>query len=356
MKRRSFTHKGNRYWVRGKDDRDIAAKIALKKRDIDEGKNIIIKTMLVKDWQEEYLEKYKRKTLSPNGFKVLESIGRKWIDPYIGDMPLTKLKPVDCQNILNSMGDTGLSGKYLKRAKYHMAEMFSKAQQNSLVLLNPGIGLEVPLANDGVGRALTEEERALFLAACEINPSGLWALTMFYMGLRPGEVSRILVRHIDIENATLHVDGTKTISSVREVPIPDAILSKIEAVIQDQDPEMYLFTNRDGDVITKSSWRHRWSGIVKDMHILAGGETDMGELRRIVLPCLIVDDLVPYCLRHDFASRALAANVPYNTLMHWMGHTSIDMITRVYGHMTDGSFEQGRELINNYDKTMLADK
>ena len=342
--------------MRGKDDKDIAAKIALKKRDIDEGKNVIIRTMLVSDWESEYLEKYKRKSLSTNGYKVLESISRKWIAPFIGDMPLTKLKPVNCQDILIVMSEAGLSGKYMRRAKYHMAEMFSKAQQNSLVLLNPGIGLEVPLAYDGVGRALTDEERKLFLAACEINPNGLWALTMFYMGLRPGEVSRIRMRHIDIENATLHVDGTKTASSIREVPIPDAILPKLEAAIQDQDPDSYLFTNRNGNMITKSSWRHRWSGIVKEMHILAGGETDMGELRRIVLPCLIADDLVPYCLRHDFASRALAANVPYNTLMHWMGHTSLDMITRVYGHMTEDSFEHGRELINSYDKTMLSDK
>jgi integrase len=58
--------------------------------------------------------------------------------------------------------------------------------------------------------------------------------------------------------------------------------------------------------------------------------------------------LVPYAMRHTFASFAIAAGVSLFYLARLMG-SSVEQIDRTYGHMLPDSEEYLRGLLDGYD-------
>lgn len=58
--------------------------------------------------------------------------------------------------------------------------------------------------------------------------------------------------------------------------------------------------------------------------------------------------LVPYAMRHTFASFAIAAGVSLFYLARLMG-SSVDMIDKTYGHLLPDSEEYLRGLLDSFD-------
>jgi integrase len=232
--------------------------------------------------------------------------------------------------------------------------MFKKAIRNGLASLNPCEDVSKPKATNGTHRALTEQERRVFLSVCETNPYGLWALTMYYCGLRPGETALLQWFDADLNKGVLHVRGTKTKAADRYVPIPAKLAQRLSQA--PGEPFDFMFTNGDGRKLAKHNRKRYWQSIVKDMHVAMGGKTDYGELKRMKPPYMVADDLVPYCLRHDYATRLQAAGVPINVAKELLGHTTIEMTARIYTHASVESFENARSMIDIFESNSESRK
>ncbi|MDR0519702.1 MAG: hypothetical protein LBG82_06600 [Clostridiales Family XIII bacterium] len=205
--RETFTHDGKRHSVTAKTKRELAAKVAIKKRDLEDGKRSISKNMTVRDWSAEWLEAYKESSVSPPTLETYRT-ALNHINADIGGMMLKDVKPLDCQSILNHMA--GKSWSAASKVRQTAKSMFGAAIKNGLMIENPAADISMPKTSRGTHRALTDGERAAFLSACETSPYGLWALLMYHCGLRPGETERIRGKDIDLKAMILHVDGTKT--------------------------------------------------------------------------------------------------------------------------------------------------
>lgn len=59
------------------------------------------------------------------------------------------------------------------------------------------------------------------------------------------------------------------------------------------------------------------------------------QVGRIKKKLKLADDVCSYLMRHGFGTRAILAGVDGPTLAELMGHTSQDMISRVYVHFAD---------------------
>jgi integrase len=140
------------------------------------------------------------------------------------------------------------------------------------------------------------------------------------------------------------VDGTKSAAAKRDVPINDVLAAQLAA--HKVDPFEYLFTNKNGRQINMTNRKRMWESITKDMHIAMGGNTDYGKLKRILPPYVVADDLVPYCLRHTFCTDLQSAGVPINVARELMGHSSIEMTSRIYTHSSAEALENAREKMN----------
>ena len=58
-----------------------------------------------------------------------------------------------------------------------------------------------------------------------------------------------------------------------------------------------------------------------------------------------MSDLVPYCLRHTYATMLAEAGVDLKTAQYLLGHSTITMTAKYYTHVTPVMVENAREKI-----------
>lgn len=339
MPRKTFTFDGKRYDLTAPTLEELAVKIAMKKRDLEEGKVIISGNIKVKDWISNYLETYKENSLKPISYNDLKSRIHKNITSQIGQMQIKDVKPLHCQRILNNL--SGFSANHIKKVNNAMFDIFEKALDNKMILTNPAAKLIKPKGHTTERRAITKLERKYILEVAEYNRAGLWILIMLYCGLRPHETALIQGRHIDFTKKILHIEGTKTSNANRYVPIPDIFLEKLPKLA----PYDYLFTNQNGAPINADCRERMWNNFKRDMNIAMGCKVFRNQ---VVAPYRVADDLVPYCMRHTYCTDLQAAGVPINVAKELMGHSDISLTARIYTHKSEEAFESAAALMNNF--------
>ena len=351
MFRRTFTFEGKRYYISGKTEEEVIEKMVRRKMELEEGRNRITRNTIYKEWFSEWLETYKRPSVSVSWSKTIKDIGKSIIVAEIGNYRLKDIKPLHVQRILNDKAD--MSQSYLKIIYIIMSESMRIAVKNGLMIENPCDSVTIPKGKKPEKRrAITPKERKYILRTCEKHRAGLFYLIMLYCGLRPGEVGALQWRNVDLKNKVLTVDsaikpdgsiGTpKSDSGYRRVPIPEPLVDKLE-VIPHRSPFDFVCTNAHGEQLTKSSIKQQWKSFKRQLNIEMGCRTFKGAL---VPPYPVADDLVPYCLRHTYCTDLQAAGVPINVARELMGHSDISITSKIYTHSSEESFESATSAIN----------
>lgn len=114
----------------------------------------------------------------------------------------------------------------------------------------------------------------------------------------------------------------------RDVTLPRYVSDAIDKHLADYGAtdDGYLFSGRKKKLVTRNTYREHF---VSAVH--AAG-----------LP----DSFVPHSLRHYFASLALSRGIPITDVSRWLGHKSIEVTYRIYGHLVPGSWERAREVLD----------
>jgi len=94
-----------------------------------------------------------------------------------------------------------------------------------------------------------------------------------------------------------------------------APVRKLMAVLRRDSASDHVFLNARGTPWTVSAMRLRLTRIKR--------KTDLPK------------DVVPYLLRHAFATSALVRGVDIATVAELMGHSDVKMVASVYGHLAD---------------------
>lgn len=155
-----------------------------------------------------------------------------------------------------------------------------------------------------------------------------------WTGLRPSEWLALERQDVDRHGKVLHVrrflregeiaqDG-KTADSVRTVPLPDAVLTALDALPARIDTPL-LFPGKRGGTIHYNRWcRNHWKPALEAAQLTHRG---------------------PYALRHSYATWSIAAGVGLFELARHMG-TSVEQIDATYGHKTTDAVERARVALN----------
>lgn len=353
--RKTFTFDGVRYYVKGKTEQEAYEKMARRKIELEEGRTRITKNTLVKDWVHEWMETYKKPSVSKSWAETITGICSSIILPEIGSTRLKDVKPIHLQKILNHRSH--LSKAYLKVIKGILSEVFRTAKENNLIHENPAENLSMPAGKKAQARrSITEKERYYILRTCEKNRAGLFYKIMLYCGLRPGEVAALQWRNVDLRNRILTVDSAvkpsgevgppKSDAGYRKVPIPAVLVSDLEAR-DHRDPFGYVCTNASGERLTKSSMKQQWNHFKHDLNVEMGCRVFRREL---IPPYPVADDLVPYCFRHTYCTDLQAAGVPINVARELMGHSSISITAKIYTHSSKESFSDAAAAIDALQK------
>ena len=383
---------GRRHWVRGQTEQEVADKIAAIKEAVKRGEDRVDGKMTVRAWSEIWLREYvdpkarepgeakKRGTMTAQSCRMYHSKTEGYILPAIGHMRIAEVKDVHLQRLLNVQAD--MSDSHIKKLRIVLSSMFHQAHKSRLIPYDPAEDLELPAADAGSRRSLTDYEREILLQVAATHKHGLWIRFLLATGIRPGESAPLQIYDLVFDSTQPHVriykdieGGTndmvsepKTAAGIRKVPLPASLIPDLKRAVHGRELDEYLFPARDGkSMVTASGIASRWRSFAYQMDLAMGAEHtpnghiyDPADLNPDGSPMYpdpddptvprnghrIAPDLCLYCLRHTYCTDLQKKEVPLTAAKYVMGHSNISTTADIYGHSGDAEVIQTGQLID----------
>lgn len=284
---------------------------------------------------ERYLEEVRHLTGAEN-YKNIESIGRIYLLPRIGDRKLTQLRHNDYQEILWSVtkqDGSPLSKKTIENIRGALVN-FSKFCERSGLMDKPLTELRVPKDAPKQGKQILQPEEARrlmndFEDEWYIN---LWRF-LLCTGMRPGEAMGLMWSDVKDGVVTIRRSinywGRVTDGKNENAKRSFYLNSILDKILDDQKTRTwrlnsdYIFCNHAGKAAVQTTAAKSWYRIARQM----GSKTS------------------PYSLRHTFIS-FMAQSLPEQALKALVGH-SVKMDTYgVYAKAVNGDAQRTAEQVN----------
>ena len=248
------------------------------------------KAITVAIWCDTWVSTYKKGKIKPSTMTSLNGLIRRYIVPYLGEIPLIKLKNVTIQEFFNSIENMGNTKN---KVNFYLKDILDKALLNGLIKKNPLIGVEVKKSTSKHSVALSRDSQQI-LKSYKFEDERLHFLYLFilYTGCRKSEALAFNYT-TDIKNDILHIKGTKTHKSDRYIPY----FQSIKELFNGNDT--INFNDISSDYATRKI--------------------------KLALPNHTVMDL-----RTTFATNCHELGVSPKVVQKWLGHTNLNMTMNVY--------------------------
>ena len=208
-----------------------------------------------------YRRKWKSSTASSTGerisFHVTSEFGKRGISSFSRD---------ELQNFLDLKARKGLSDSVVSHLRWDLKHIFELAVSEGYLNRNPASMLFVPKeARRAPKLVMTLAEVKTMFSLLEQRERLIVKLAVL-TGMRPGEIFGLTWGRLQIEHAEIRqrvyrgqVDTPKTTNSIREVALPDGLLSEIEAwreVSIDTQPKAWVFASEKLTPLSRDNcWR-----------------------------------------------------------------------------------------------------
>lgn len=262
------------------------------------------------------------------------------IKAALGMYKLKELKPFHAQEMLNAIR---AEGKARTAEVVHLAlkQIVKQAVRNGFMYADITDGLDLGKKVKPQKRSLTDTEIAAVYDAVLPKREKAFVLLLLTTGLRKGEALALtrgdvdfMKRVIRVKKSVINKKGNveikatpKSTAGIREVPITDALYPSLKEHMSALHG-VYLFTGKDGGLLSASGFTTMWRKIMKAMNIAAGG-TDSKIWA-------IGQDITPHVFRHTFATLLYRADVDPKTAQNILGHATIAMTMDIYTHLDAG--------------------
>lgn len=266
--------------------------------------------------------------LRANTIRKAEAHARLHIKPFFGQMPLTKITPVQVQSFVNALSLT-LAPSTVSIVYGTLHRVLACAVDIGYLPEIPCRGVRLPKAEKPKIHPLSEDELKALLAACPADVYGdairLDALT----GLRISELVALTWDRVDLDGRTMTVDRqldgsgnfrpTKN-GRARVVPLPDQAVRVLREARARQNEERmenrpywtesgFVFTTPIGGWIRREAVRYHFHAICEGLGFKGVRFHD---------------------LRHTYAVLSLRSGVDYKSLSDALGHASVAFTMDVY--------------------------
>ena len=315
------------------------------------------KSLRFSEFTEIWKRDYGSKELAPTTYKPYCRMLETRILPYFGHFYINKIRPTDIMKfydllekdtqLVRKKGNNGsktkkpLSGKTILEHRRLLRAMLHKAVYWQLIVANSAERVRAPKAKKPKTRSYDDEQTKILLENLELlsiedSKYKVAIILTIFTGVRLGELMGLEWQDVDFKNGIISINRSsqylsdmgvftktpKTESSIREIAIPEFIISLLEEykLWYEEQKSIYgeLWTNSDRLFVKADG---------KPMHPSSISKWFVRYVSTIGLPVINF-----HGLRHTNASLLVAQNVDIAVVSARLGHAQISTTLDFYVH------------------------
>ena len=337
--------------------KDVEVELAKFVTEVQNGLIIDGKSLKFSEFTEIWKRDYGSKELAPSTYKRYCRILETRLLPYFGHFYINKIRPTDIMKfydllekdtqLVRKKGNNGsktkkpLSGKTILEHHRLLRAMLHKAVYWQLIVTNPAERVQPPKARKPKRRSYDDEQTKILLENLELLPNEdtkykVAIILTVFTGVRLGELMGLEWQDVDFKNGIISINRSsqyladmgvftkvpKTESSIREIAIPEFIISLLEEynLWYEEQKSIYgeLWTNSDRLFVQADG---------KPMHPSTISKWFVKYVGQIGLPVINF-----HGLRHTNASLLVAQNIDIAIISARLGHAQISTTLNFYVH------------------------
>ncbi len=337
--------------------KDAEVELAKFVTEVQNGLIIDGKSLKFSEFTEIWKRDYGSKELAPSTYKRYCRILETRLLPYFGHFYINKIRPTDIMKfydllekdtqLVRKKGNNGsktkkpLSGKTILEHHRLLRAMLHKAVYWQLIVTNPAERVQPPKARKPKRRSYDDEQTKILLENLELLPNEdtkykVAIILTVFTGVRLGELMGLEWQDVDFKNGIISINRSsqyladmgvftkvpKTESSIREIAIPEFIISLLEEykLLYEEQKSIYgeLWTNSDRLFVQADG---------KPMHPSTISKWFVKYVGQIGLPVINF-----HGLRHTNASLLVAQNIDIAVISARLGHAQISTTLDFYVH------------------------
>ncbi len=315
------------------------------------------KSLKFSEFTEIWKRDYGSKELAPSTYKRYCRMLETRLLPYFGHFYINKIKPTDIMKfydllekdtqLVRKKGNNGsktkkpLSGKTILEHHRLLRAMLHKAVYWQLIVANPAERVQPPKARKPKRKSYDDEQTKILLENLELLPSEdtkykVAIILTVFTGVRLGELMGLEWQDVDFKNGIISINRSsqyladmgvftkvpKTESSIREIAIPEFIISLLEEYKLWYEEQKSIY----GELWTDSN-RLFVQADGKPMHPSTISKWFVKYVGQIGLPVINF-----HGLRHTNASLLVAQNIDIAVISARLGHAQISTTLDFYVH------------------------
>ena len=337
--------------------RDAEVELAKFVTEVQNGLVVDGKSLKFSEFTEIWKRDYGSKELAPSTYKRYCRMLETRLLPYFGHFYINKIRPTDIMKfydllekdtqLIRKKGNNGtktkkpLSGKTILEHHRLLRAMLHKAVYWQLVVSNPAERVQPPKARKPKRKSYDDEQTKILLENLELLSSEdtkykVAIILTVFTGVRLGELMGLEWQDVDFKNGIISINRSsqylsdmgvftkvpKTESSIREIAIPEFIISLLEEykLWYEEQKSVYgeLWTNSDRLFVQADG---------KPMHPSTISKWFVKYVGQIGLPVINF-----HGLRHTNASLLVAQNIDIAVISARLGHAQISTTLDFYVH------------------------
>ena len=276
---------------------------------------------------------------APGSIHAEKILFKKWIKPYIGDMPFKDIYPLHIEKIKKAMTDKGKSPRSIEYVLSVIRQIWNLAKRDGLIDRDsPTKQVKKPKFDNKRTAFFTHEQADTLLEKIKENSEQLhnMSLLSLHTGMRVGEIFKFRWSDLNVDEGLIHIIDAK--GGSRVAYMTDEVIAMFQAIKPDNNhADELIFKNINGEMIKQIS--NSFDRVINDLGFNEG-ITDRRQ------------KLTFHSLRHTFASWLVMQGEPLYTVQKLMGHKTIALTER-YAHLAPDSL---RAAVSNFEKNIKRKK
>ncbi|MFN2527035.1 MAG: tyrosine-type recombinase/integrase [Actinomycetota bacterium] len=337
----------------GGSKKDAEAALAKLIRAQETGLDLSAARLTVSAFLDRWLEVWKDRVKPRTHFRYAELI-RLHVKPGLGPTSLTKLRPLQLEELYGRLRKQGLGGTTILQIHRILHAAFNQGMKWQLLERNPTDAVKAPRKSSLEAAALTIEQIPTLLEAVRGSPLELPTLIAVGTGMRLGEVLGLRWQDVDLDRAivrirqtlqiTMQFDTPKSHRSTRALSLPAFLVEGLRTHKKTQNErrlmlgeawhDLDLVCDRgDGQPLRPDTISKQFRTATKAVGL----------------------DITFHGLRHTHASLMLAAGTDMKVTSARLGHSSISITADLYTHVAPSLDRAASQDFEAHLKPFLGD-